>query len=420
MTVLPQDYLRTLKSIRERCQQVYEKGQRGELTCFELHESALPDIIDHVVDTTKRRYPDLDKIPPHSRLRHFDPKQLQALQDRWQEQEVDAVEQARRLIDLVIVSVLVDAGAGQAWRYKARNGENIGRSEGLALASFDMFLDGYFSSSKNVPDRVDVNGLDAITLQRMTQGFQVTEENPMVGLEGRSNLLKRLAKAVEDQPTYFPSINGEPSRPGNLIDFVLSSVENGSQTKSVRIEKLWEAVMSLGEMWPARVQINGIQLGDVWPCASLTDIGNHENLVPFHKLSQWLTYSLIEAMELSLGIVIDGMEQMTGLPEYRNGGLLVDYGLLKLKPAELERGTVIQGGLPTFEGSDPVIVEWRALTVVYLDKIKQGVEAKLGCELQLAQVLEGGTWTAGREIASKLRPKDGGPPIVIKSDGTIF
>lgn len=194
----------------------------------------------------------------------------------------------------------------------------------------------------------------------------------------------------------------------------MSSVENGSQTKSVRIEKLWEAVMSLGEMWPARVQINGIQLGDVWPCASLTDIGNHENLVPFHKLSQWLTYSLIEAMELSLGIVIDGMEQMTGLPEYRNGGLLVDYGLLKLKPAELERGTVIQGGLPTFEGSDPVIVEWRALTVVYLDKIKQGVEAKLGCELQLAQVLEGGTWTAGREIASKLRPKDGGPPIVIK------
>lgn len=155
MTVLPQDYLRTLKSIRERCQQVYEKGQRGELTCFELHEGALPAIIDHVVDTTKRRYPDLDKVPPHSRLRHFDPKQLQALRDRWQEQGVDAVEQARRLIDLVIVSVLVDAGAGQAWRYKASNGENVGRSEGLALASFDMFLDGYFSSSKNVPDRVD-------------------------------------------------------------------------------------------------------------------------------------------------------------------------------------------------------------------------------------------------------------------------
>lgn len=155
MTLLPQDYLRTLKSIRERCQQVYEKGQRGELTHFELNESALPAIVDHVTETTKRRYPDLDKIPPHSRLRHFNTIQFEALRNRWQEQGVDAVEQARRLVDLVIVSVLVDAGAGQVWVYKASNGESVGRSEGLALASFDMFLDGYFSSSKETPDRVD-------------------------------------------------------------------------------------------------------------------------------------------------------------------------------------------------------------------------------------------------------------------------
>lgn len=172
--------------------------------------------------------------------------------------------------------------------------------------------------------------------------------------------------------------------------------------------------MSLGEMWPARVKINGIQLGDVWPCASLTDLGNHENLVPFQKLSQWLTYSLIEAIELSLGIVVEGVELMTGLPEYRNGGLLVDYRLLKLKPEELKRGTLQGGELPVFEGSDPVIVEWRALTVVYLDIIKKELEIRLGTKLALAQILEGGTWTAGREIAAKLRPKDGGPPIVIK------
>ncbi|OBZ80832.1 Uracil catabolism protein 4 [Choanephora cucurbitarum] len=112
---------------------------------------------------------------------------------------------------------------------------------------------------------------------------------------------------------------------------------------------------------------------------------------------------------------------MTGLPEYRNGGLLVDYGLLTLKLEQAKRGGATQEGqLPAFEGSDPVIVEWRALTVTYLDKIKKEVEKKLGRTLSLAQVLEGGTWTAGREIAAKLRPEDGGPPIVIKSDGTIF
>lgn len=205
-----------------------------------------------------------------------------------------------------------------------------------------------------------------------------------------------------------------------IADYLLESVEhNENHAKTVLIEKLWDAVMSLGEMWPARVQINGVQLGDVWPCADLVDLGNHENLVPFHKLSQWLTYSLIEVIESSLGIIIEGVELMTGLPEYRNGGLLVDYGLLTLKPAERARGTVKNNELPVFEGSDPAIVEWRALTVVYLDKIKKEVELKLGQKLSLAQVLEGGTWTAGREIAAKLRPKDGGPPIVIKVNDIV-
>lgn len=51
----------------------------------------------------------------------------------------------------------------------------------------------------------------------MTDGFQVTDDNPMVGLEGRSNLLKRLAKVLDEQSTYFPSINDEPRRPGNLV-----------------------------------------------------------------------------------------------------------------------------------------------------------------------------------------------------------
>lgn len=157
MTVLPQDYLRTLVSIRDRCTQVYEKSKRGELTSFDVDESVLPAIVDHVAATTTRRYPDLDKIPPHSRLRHFAPNQVQSLKERWEKEEIDPVEQARRLIDLVIVSVLVDAGAGQVWRYKTKEGELVGRSEGLALASFDMFEAGYFSSSSDSPDRVDGN-----------------------------------------------------------------------------------------------------------------------------------------------------------------------------------------------------------------------------------------------------------------------
>ncbi|KAI9025110.1 hypothetical protein CLU79DRAFT_746299 [Phycomyces nitens] len=424
MTVLPQNYLRTLDSIRERCGQVYDKGQKGQLDFFDVDDSKLPQIVDHVASLTKRRFPDLSTIPPHSRLRHFGINdgvdRLQNIREtRWK--SLDKVESARRLVDLVIVSVLVDAGAGQTWKYKAKDGQFIGRSEGLAVASFDMFAEGYFSSSKEVPDRVDVQGLAQLSIERMTQGFQVTPENTMVGLEGRSNLLKGMATVLEQQAKFFPAVDGQARRPGNLIDYLLANVKEDSKgKKSVSIEKLWEVIMSLADVWPARVTIEGVKLGDVWPCSCLEDQGNYENLVPFHKLSQWLTYSLVEAIESSLDLTIEGTEKMTGLPEYRNGGLLVDYGLLTLKPAQLKRGTANGQELPTFEGSDSLIVEWRALTVIYLDKIHKAVEKKLGQDLVLAQVLEGGTWTAGREIAATLRPATAGPPIVMESDGTLF
>ncbi|KAI9281086.1 hypothetical protein BY458DRAFT_430156 [Sporodiniella umbellata] len=404
-----QDYLRTLGAVRERCQEVYEKSKtKGGLKSFDIDESKLPLIVDHVVATTLRRFPNLSEMPPHSRLRHFGSGQIEGLRKEWKDEGVDRTEQARRLIDIVLVSVLVDAGAGLDWKYTTGEGAKVGRSEGLALASFDMFKQGYFSNDPQTPHRVDALGLEQLTVARMTTGFQVSESNPMVGLEGRSNVLQRLASVLEKNESFFPRKDAPP-RPGNMIDYLFKI-----SPETIHIQDLWRVVMSLGGMFPARIEINGVPLGDVWPCAALADLGQHENLVPFHKLSQWLTYSLIEAIEVSLGIQVQGVEQMTGLPEYRNGGLLVDYGLLVLKPEEVARGTKQAGELPTFEGSDPAMVEWRALTVVYMDIIHQQVQQKLGQKLSLAQVLEGGTWTAGREIAATKRPENGGPPIVIK------
>jgi hypothetical protein len=135
--------------------------------------------------------------------------------------------------------------------------------------------------------------------------------------------------------------------------------------------------------------------------------------VPLHKLSQWLTYSLIEPIE-SAGLRVIGVDALTGLPEYRNGGLLIDTGVLELRDL-----TLVQR---TFEARDDVVVEWRALTVQLLDRVADGVRAALGKsvdELPLARVLQGGTWTAGREIARARRP-GGTPPLRIHSDGTVF
>ena len=69
-----------------------------------------------------------------------------------------------------------------------------------------------------------------------------------------------------------------------------------------------------------------------------------------------------------------------------------------------------------------VVVEWRALTVALLDRIAGMVRARLGQDattLPLSAVLQGGTWAAGRRLARERRA-DGGPPLAIESDGTVF
>jgi hypothetical protein len=50
------------------------------------------------------------------------------------------------------------------------------------------------------------------------------------------------------------------------------------------------------------------------------------------------------------------------------------------------------------------------------------VRAKLGLDAAFAmpQLLQGGTWSAGRKIAQALRPPAGPPPISVAADGTVF
>lgn len=133
-----------------------------------------------------------------------------------------------------------------------------------------------------------------------------------------------------------------------------------------------------------------------------------ENIVPFHKLTQWLTYSLMVPMNKLLKVHFAGEHLMTGLPEYRNGGLFIDTGLLTLKPEDAKRGLAqyqknaqVKGQpnvevVPMFAADDDVIVEWRAVTVGLLDELLKEVNTMLGLtdsdKLSLAQMLEAGSW----------------------------
>ena len=393
------DYLQTPAAIRARSALIFEAARRGELEYFRLNEARLAVVAERVIDVTRQAYPDIRAIPYHGRYRHFDAGGVPRLArfqhglTGWSDDD-----QLRARTELVIVSVLLDAGAGPAWQYREPDGRSYSRSEGLAVASYHLFMSGALASDHS--STADGEGLARFDALRLESAFQVTENNPLTGVAGRAGLLKQLGEVVQNTPHYFDSAR---PRLGDLGVFLKRSAQ-GSRLAASAI--LAAVLGALGQIWPGREKLAGRALGDVWRHSRF-------GFVPFHKLSQWLSYSLFEPLEAA-GLTIDGMGELTGLPEYRNGGLFLDAGVLELtepRAAELEH-----------EVWSDLVIEWRALTVALLDLLASDVRTELGLsaeQLPLARVLQGGTWSAGRAIAAELRP-GGPPPLRIQSDGTVF
>jgi hypothetical protein len=398
-------WLRTPDAIRARCGLVLAAAQRGELAHFALDLSRLDPTADYVIETIRANYPGL-AIPYHSRWRHFSA----GGRDRAAAlgAGLSPVELARTRFDLVVTSVLLDAGAGDAWRYhEPATGETYARSEGLALASLDLFRSGALSADPERPLRADAEALIRLDERTLGDAFQVSGKNPLVGLGGRRRLLNRLGEAVLARSEIF---GADRPRIGGLFDHLAHEAKDGRLPAPAILAAVLEG---LGDIWPGRIELAGVNLGDVGrhPAAASEDLTS--GLVPFHKLSQWLAYSLIEPLEAA-GFVVTGLDRLTALAEYRNGGLLIDLGVLRPKHPQ------VLG--ESHAGSSEVVVEWRALTITLIDRLAERIRAKLGLtpeQLPLARVLEGGTWPAGRRIAHELRP-GGGPPLELVSDGTLF
>ena len=392
--------LMTPEAVRKHCGEIFAAAEQGELAHFALHMERLDTAAEAVCETIAEAYPML-QIPPHARWRHF----VFGGEDRGEALRrsvaVDAAELARIECELAITSVLLDAGAGPEWRYRdAKTGVDYRRSEGLALASLDLYLNGAFSSDPKHPLRADAEALGGFSPADLDRGFQVSADNPLAGADGRATLIRRLGQAVSNQPHWFAG-----SRLGAIADRLAAQADHGRlPARSILIALL----QALGGIWPNPNRLDGWPLGDVWPHAKAGGAG----LVPFHKLSQWLAYSLIEPLERR-GLEIVELDALTGLAEYRNGGLFLDTGVIALR--QPMAAMVAQD--PTGE----LVVEWRALTVCLLDRVAQPVRMRLGLDqerLPLAAVLEGGTWATGRRLAAAKR--GGEPPIVIQSDGSIF
>jgi hypothetical protein len=367
--------LRDPATIRARCRVVTDAVDAGRSRHFlPVDRPRLDDVAQRVAALTRRRFPDL-RIPLHSRWRHFPADAVAALDAQLATRT--PADAARARIDVTVISVLLDAGAGARWRYRAADGRAFTRSEGLGAASFDAFVAGRFSATPGDALRADGEALARIDAAALRDVFQVDDDNPMVGLDGRAALLSRLGRSLGAQ------------RPGALYDRVHRGVSGAHLLRHV-----------------LELTAGAFVAPDIWPHPAAGP-------VPFHKLSQWLAYSLVEPLQWA-GVTVPRLDALTGLPEYRNGGLLLDAKVLRPRdPGLFER---------MHQPGDEAIVEWRALTVSLLDELLPRVCAHLGLDdtqLPLPALLEGGTWAAGREIAAERRP-GGTPPLTVASDGTVF
>jgi hypothetical protein len=380
-------------AVRERGHEMLEIALEGGVEGWAVDLDRLDDAAELTARVTREAYPGL-AIPFHARWRHF-------VAGEPRLPGPDPAARARAAFDLVILSVLLDAGAGPGWRFADPvSGDTFTRSEGLAVASQRLVESGALGTSGAA--------LAALDGETLAGGFQAGAGNPLAGLEGRTALLRRLGAQVLARPDLFAT-GGEP-RPGGLYDVLAARSAGGRLPAPAILELLLEA---LGPVWADRLVVQGVPLGDCWRHPAIRRDDSSDGLVPLHKLSQWLAYSLIEPLEAS-GVEVTDVDGLTGLAEYRNGGLFVDLGVLKLADPD--------AASRTHQVSDPLIVAWRSMTVALLDRMAPLVRERLGVsapDFPLARMLEGGSWAAGRRIAAELRP-GGGPPFTIISDGTVF
>lgn len=398
-------------TIRARSAQIHELVSLGRSAHWRLDEDALDQCINFVFAHIQENYPDFD-IPYHGRLRHFGDTLMATLETKLANHT--SMERARAYFDLIVISVLLDAGAGEAWRFThPQTGVATGRSEGLAIASMHMFFDGLFSSKgADDPCRVDASTLCTLSDEALKNGLQISDTNPMIGLSARATLLRRLGAVMQETPNLFSHTTSKDTRPGHLVD-VLDAKKSPQHTLEGK-DVLEVILHGLGPIWPGRIHRSGVNLGDVFVHPAVRGVHQEDNhLISFHKLSQWLTYSLLEPLE-QLGFKIVGLDQLTGLAEYRNGGLFVDMGVLI--PVEDD------ALLLAHETSSEFVIEWRAMTVHLLDRVHAAIKQRQHWsdqEFPLVKLLQGGTWSAGR-VTARERRADGSPPVKIIRDGTVF
>src|SRR5439155_19137237 len=189
----------------------------------------------------------------------------------------------------------------------------------------------------------------------LARAFQHGRANELFAIEGRAALLRRVGDVCAASPALF----GAPARIGNLYDYWSERREALTAAEILRT-----LLHAFGPVWPNRLSLGGVPLGDCGRHSAVCDGG----FVPFHKLTQWLAYSLVEPLSAA-GLRVTELDGLTGLAEYRNGGLFIDCGVIEPRDPSLLRRPL--------EASSEPVVEWRALTVALLDRLAARLRERL-------------------------------------------
>ncbi|ORX52807.1 DUF1688-domain-containing protein [Hesseltinella vesiculosa] len=413
-----------LITLREQCLKIQQLANKNQLRHFDVDSTKFQDMVD------LRDYQGMpDQMPMYGQWYRFGCHgQIKTLLQSWQ--GVSPLAQTQRLVDLFVVASALDVESvsrQRSWHYKdPKTSRAIGGSQGIAMATLDLFKAGAFSCDPQDPFRVDGEKLK--TPGQPTHfrvSLQPKSASHLPGLEDRLSLLQHIGHVLQSQPC-FRGDQGTSFRPGHFIDYLLDHHATIHTKKGplIPLETLWPGAMQLGELW-ARPE------GDIQDCPSLLldSATSMEAKIPFHKYTQWLIYSISEPMEKLLGATIEGKDLLTPVPDHWQGGLLLDTGFLTLKPEETKRGLdqfsknakrlgqVQMEVAPMFEKDDPVVIEWRALTVAYMDIIADQVRQALRqtrTSLPLSKFMEAGSYSVGKDLAEISRPLTQVPPIMIR------
>lgn len=399
-------------AVRQRCAAMFDLGLAGKLEHFTLDVARLDALADQVAEMLSETAGE-NGAPFYGCWRSFEA----GGHDRWSmlgayRQWPEVREMGRAAFDLAFVTAILGADPGSDWRYhEAATGKDHTGADGLAIAALAMFAGGLFSAKTSDPLRADATALARLSDGEIASGLQHGPENPVAGFEGRCNLLRRLGEAVALRDDLFTA--KDDPRPGGLFDLLFDE----GQKAALAAGRILDAVLDgLVPIWPDRVAIDDIPLGDTWAHPALAEdagLAGGAALVPLHSMAQKLAYSLVEPL-IWAGVDVVDFNDLTGLADLEHGGLFMDAGVILPRDAKALINQHDAGAL--------FVVEWRALTVVLLDRLADRVRAsaELDAEqLPLACIMQGGTAPLASKIALEKRGNDR-PPLGLASDGTVI